>query len=130
MSFILQDMGDDGNDLQINGWNWRPTIALLVNADILPSGERAEKCLCQGCGGYFTNEEAKRAAEFLEDLIAQMKPEERIMLDGSVRNKSKNYDIPITEWDEGEAWDHYSAGYDWLQKFRTFCLGSSGFEIY
>jgi hypothetical protein len=130
MSFILADLADDQHDIQINGWNWRPTVALLVEAGILPTGERAEDCLAQGCGGYFTKEEATRTAEFLKGVVASMKPGERVMFDGSIRDKPKNYDLPITEWDEQEAWDHYSASYEWLQMFIDFCSRSGGFKVY
>jgi hypothetical protein len=130
MSFILVDLADDQHDIQINGWNWRPTVALLVEAGIIPSGERAEDCLAQGCGGYFTREEVTRAADFLERLVASMKPGERVMFDGSIRDKPKNFDLPITEWDEQEAWDHYSASYEWLQMFIDFCRRSEGFKVY
>ncbi len=129
MSFILVDLADEQYDIQINGWNWRPTVALLIGAGILPSGERAERCLCQGCGGYFTKEEVARTAEFLEGLVARMKPEERVMFDGSITDKPKNYSLPISEWNEQEAWDHYSASYDWLQMFRDFCRRSEGFQV-
>ena len=90
MSFILVDLADDQHDIQICGWNWRPTVALLVEAGILPPGDRAEDCLAQGCGGYFAKEEATRTAEFLNGLVANMKPGERIMSDGSIRDKPKN----------------------------------------
>src|SRR5215510_4099062 len=89
MSFILVDLADDQHDIQINGWNWRPTVALLIEAGILPTGERAETCLAQGCGGYFTKEEATRTAEFLTGLVASMKPGERVMFDGSTEISPK-----------------------------------------
>jgi len=52
------------------------------------------------------------------------------MFDGSIRDKPKNYDLSITEWDEQEAWDHYSAGYEGLQMFIDFCSRSGGFKVY
>jgi hypothetical protein len=130
MSFILVDLADEKHGIQINGWNWRPTVAILIEAGILPSGERAERCLSGiGCGGYFTKEEAARTADFLESLVARMKPEERVMADGSINDKPKNFNLPIAEWDEREAWDHYSASYEWLQMFIKFCRRSEGFEV-
>ena len=59
MTFIL--VPASGEDLVINGWNWRPTVALLVRAGILPAGKRAECCSAQGCGGYLSSAEALRA---------------------------------------------------------------------
>ena len=130
MSFILVDSANDKHDIQINGWNWRPTMALLVRAGIIPSGERYDDCLCQGCGGFFTKGEATQAADFIEGLVTRLKPEERVMSDGSITDKPKNYDLPITEWDEQEVWDHYSAGYEWLRMFIDFCRQSQGFKVY
>lgn len=51
------------------------------------------------------------------------------MFDGSISNKPKNHDLPITEWDEQEALDHYSASYEWLLMFIDFCRHSKGFEV-
>jgi hypothetical protein len=129
MTFILVDSTDDQHDIQINGWNWRPTVAILVDAGIIPSGERAERCLCQGCGGHFTEAEVIQAADFLEKQLVGMKSGDRLRRDGSVTDKPKNYALPISEWDEQEAWERYSASYEWIQMFIDFCRRSKGFKV-
>src|SRR5437660_37833 len=110
MTFIL--VPASGEDLVINGWNWRPTVALLVRAGILPAGKRAECCSAQGCGGYLSSAEALRAAEHIEGLLAAMKPDERIRFDGAITEKPIDYQKPIVEWDEAETQDRYSVRYD------------------
>jgi hypothetical protein len=83
--------------MAINWWNWRPLVALLVRAEILPAGEREERCLANGCGGHFSAAEALRAAEHVETVIARMKPSERILLDGTTTDQPINYALPISE---------------------------------
>jgi hypothetical protein len=105
-----------GEDMMINWWTWRPTVALLVRAGILPAGEREERYLPNGCGGYLTQDGASQAANFIERLVAGMEPEERVLFDGTVTTRPINYDLPISEWDDQETWNNYSAQYDVLKK--------------
>ena len=60
MGFILEPK--HGDAFIINGWNWRPTISLLVREGVIPNGERAERCLGNGCGGTLSKHEALKAA--------------------------------------------------------------------
>jgi hypothetical protein len=83
MGFILEP-NKPGEDLIINGWNWRPTVALLVREGVIPAGERAERCLANGCGGGLTADEAAAAADMLSKLIATLTPRQRIRHDGSI----------------------------------------------
>ncbi len=64
--------------MTINWWNWRSTVAILVRAGILPTGEREERCLANGCGGFLSASEAMRAAEHIDDLISGMEPSQRV----------------------------------------------------
>jgi len=91
-----------GDELQINWFNWRPTVGLLVKAGILPTGERQERCLANRCRGYFSKSEAMRAAKFLENLIAEMQPNDRILMDGTTTNVPKDNEFPVSDWDERE----------------------------
>jgi hypothetical protein len=87
----------------INWWNWRPIVALLVRAEILPAGEREERCSANGCGGCLSDDEARRAADYLETLIAGMRPGERLLHDGGVTSQPKDYALPVSAWDDEEA---------------------------
>ena len=118
-----------GEDMMINWWNWRPTVALLVRAGILPVGEREERCLGNGCGGQLSESEALLAAEHIEALVASMNEHQRILFDGEVTGKPKDYGKPISEWDEADSWNNYSAQYDVLKNFAAFCRRSGGFEV-
>jgi hypothetical protein len=117
-----------GESVTVNWWNWRPTVALLVRSGCLPGGERAERCLANGCGGHLSPAEALRAAEVVDRLVKSMAPQDRLLLDGSVTDEPKDYSRPVSEWDE-ETWDHYSASYEWLRRFAVFCRSSGGFEV-
>jgi hypothetical protein len=118
-----------GEDMMINWWNWRPTVALLVRSGILPAGEREERCLCNFSGGHLSGSEAVRAAEHIESLVATMNEKQRILLDGEVTEKPKNYSKPISEWDEADTWNSYSVRYDVLMEFAAFCRRSGGFKV-
>jgi hypothetical protein len=120
----------NGGDVQINWFNWRPTVALLVRKGVLPVGERAERCLANGCGGYLTSQEAEDAAAMLASVLSAIKTGDRVMMDGSINDRPKDYSRPISEWDEAETWDHYSAAYEWLKTFEEFCRTSNGFRVY
>lgn len=118
-----------GEDMTINWWNWRPTVAMLVRAGILPTGEREERCLANGCGGCLSESEALRAAECVESVVAGMKHGQRVLFDGEVTEKPIDYAKPISEWDQEDTWNNYSAQYDVLKDFATFCRRSGGFEV-
>lgn len=118
-----------GEDLMINWWNWRPTVALLVRAGILPAGEREERCLANACGGELSAAEALRAAEHIEGLVAAMKPGQRILFDGEVTEKPIDYSKPISEWNEADRWNNYSAQYEVLKRFAAYCRRSGGFQV-
>lgn len=119
-----------GDDLMINWWNWRPIVALLVRTGILPEGERAERCSANGCGGHLTVEEAARAAEHIECLVAAMKPGQRVLFDGEITDQPLDFEKPISEWTKADEWNHYSAKYDVLKKLAAFCRASGGFTVY
>ncbi len=128
MAFILEP-ASGGQDLMINGWNWRPLVAILVRVQILPTDERAERCLANGCGGYLCESEAKRAADYIDALLVRMTPIQRILYDGTVSDAPLDYKKPISEWDECDTWHHYSVKYDVLKMFAEFCRQSGGFDV-
>ncbi|HJT35387.1 MAG TPA: hypothetical protein VJ783_25400 [Pirellulales bacterium] len=127
MTFIL--VPASGEDIVINGWNWRPIVAALVRAGILTVGERQERCLAQGCGGYITASEALQAAEHIDALICGMQPNQRLLRDGELTDKVIDYNLPISDWDDAETWQRYSARHDVLKEFAAFCRRSGGFDV-
>ncbi len=129
MGFILEP-NNGGDDFVINGWNWRPTVALLEREGVIPNGERAERCLANGCGGCLSSDEAIHAAEVLDKLVANLDANQRVLHDGSITDKPIDYDTPISEWTEDDAYNHYSAKYEALKAFAKFCRDSDGFIVH
>src|SRR5262249_40911440 len=113
----------------LNWWNWRPLVALLVRSGVLPAGEREERCSFNGCGGHLSSAEALLAADQVGKVIARMKQGERLLLDGTVTSKPKDYTLPISEWDETETQNRYSVDLEVLVSFAGFCSRSRGFEV-
>lgn len=127
MTFIL--VPNQGDDVQINAWNWRPTVAFLRDQDIVTI-EHAE-LLCIGCGARVDAELANRMAIALEDKLSNMKPGDRIRADLSVTNIPKVPQAFGTNTQEGDidVINLYSATYEWLGTFKDFCRRSGGFEV-
>lgn len=127
MSFIL--VPKHGDDVQINGWNWRPTLLLLFTEKLIDEGQY-ERMSAQGCGGLADAGLASRIAETVERKLASMGPGWRMRADLSVTDspdKLWTSDMRPTEEDLNEI---YSATYEWLTKFAAFCRRSGGFEVY
>ncbi len=118
-----------GDNMAINWWNWRPTVALLVRIGVLPAGEREKRCLANGCGGHLSASEALRAAEHIEDLVVALKPNQRVLSDGGISETPIDYGKPISEWNDADIWNNYSAKYEVLKRFVEFCRRSGGFEV-
>ena len=128
MSFII--VPKRGDDLQVNAWNWRPTLELLFREGLI-SEELHERMGTQGAGSEVDAELADRIAEAIERTLKAMKPGERMLADLTVtdRPKTKWVIAPETRPDELDANDMYSATFKWLAKFAVFCRSSGGFEV-
>jgi hypothetical protein len=63
MSFIL--VPQDGEDVQVNAWNWRPTLEILYREKLIGL-EQYERMGAHGCGGRVDGEFALRVAETIE----------------------------------------------------------------
>jgi hypothetical protein len=114
--------------MQINFWNWRPTVALLVQGGVIPDGER-RLGFENGWGEGLSDSEALNAATFIETIAATMKPGQRVFGSGEITDKPKDYSIPVSEWDEAEWQNRYSADYELLRTFAEFCRQSGGFKV-
>jgi hypothetical protein len=128
--FLQPNSGGDDDAIKINWWHWRPTVAILERAGILPPGERTERCLENGCGGYLTSDEALRAAVHVDALVERLGPEERILLDGEKSTKERaTLRKSVGEWDDEDLRQVYGADADWLGRFARFCRSSGGFTV-
>ena len=128
MSFIL--IPNEGDDVQVNAWNWRPTLEFLRAQNIITS-DHAELLGCNGCGARVDAILAKQMAAAVENKLATIGPGDRMRVDLTVTSVPKvphvfgrdalANDIDVTEL--------YSATYEWLVTFKGFCNRCGGFEV-
>ena len=101
MSFIL--VPSQGEDLQVNAWNWRPILALLFAAGVITKQDH-DLMGSQGCGGRVDANKAARIADVVTRKVNGMNPGERMLT-------------------------VYSTTFEWLETFAKFCRSSGGFEV-
>ena len=126
MSFIL--VPRQGDDVQVNAWNWRPTIEFLRVEGIIDD-ETAELLSLNGCRVQADADLARQMAVAVEGKLQSMRPGERIRGDLSVTGAPKK----VAEFHKPEsidAVDLYSATYEWLVRFKDFCEYCGGFEVF
>jgi hypothetical protein len=128
MSFIL--VPHHGEDLQVNAWNWRPTLALLRDANLIDE-QQLELMGCTGCGGNVNSKTANTIARFLDRQLAGMTPGQRLRADLTITGEPKKLVVftPGTKIEDIDAVELYSATYEWLVMFRDFCRTSEGFKV-
>jgi len=128
MTFIL--VPSEGEDVQVNAWNWRPTLELLFATNVITE-EDHELMGCQGCGGRVDAAKASRIADAVVHKLMSMNAGERMLANLSVTKKPKRLaefgpDVNANDIDENEL---YSTTYEWLEEFSKFCRRSGGFEV-
>jgi hypothetical protein len=128
MSFIL--IPKNGEDIQINAWNWRPTIELLRQAKLI-SDDLWDAMGANGRGASVDADMAGRIAAYLDQRLQSMKPADRMRADLSITSIPKKGFVitPTTKVEQIDAVEAYSATYEWLAQFRDFCRSSGGFKI-
>ena len=128
MTFIL--VPTEGEDLQINAWNWRPTLELLFAANVI-SAEDHERMGSHGCGGQADAVKACRIAEVVAQRLLSMNPGERILANLSVSKEPKKLAVftPNMNADDIDNNELYSTTYEWLETFAKFCRSSGGFKV-
>lgn len=131
MSFIL--VPKNGEEIKINAWNWRPTLELLRDAEIIHD-DLFERMGTHGCKAKVDAATACRIADFLEVRLHAMRPDQRVLVDLTVTDRPKERLIitpntKIDEIDSIDSIDVYSASHEWLVEFRDFSRASGGFEV-
>lgn len=128
MSFIL--IPKNGEEIQINAWNWRPTIELLRNAKLITEA-LWERMGANGTGASVDSELAERIATFLDHHLQSMKPGDRMRVDLTITDVPKKRLVitPTTRVEDIDTVEVYSATYEWLAQFGHFCHSSGGFEV-
>jgi hypothetical protein len=128
MTFIL--VPSQGEDLQVNAWNWRPTLELLLAANAITKDEH-ERMGAHGCGGKVDAEKASGIADVVADKLIGMSPGERLLANLSVSKEPKKLaefgpGVNASDIDENEL---YSTTYEWLETFGKFSRSSGGFKV-
>jgi hypothetical protein len=128
MTFIL--VPSQGEDLQINGWNWRPTILLLLSQNVITEEEH-ELMGGQAGGGRVDAEKALLIADVVAQKLVSMNPGERLLANLSVSKEPKRLAVfgPDINADDIDLNELYSTTYEWLETFAKFCRSSGGFEV-
>ena len=128
MSFIL--MPKLGEDLQVNGWNWRPTLELLLAAGVITEQDH-EVMGCHGCGGKVDQEKAERIADVVVAKLSSMNPGERMLANLGVSSEPKKLAVfdPSLNTNDIDINELYSTTFEWLDTFVKFCRSSGGFEV-
>lgn len=128
MAFIL--IPKNGEEVKINAWNWRPTLELLRNANLIDD-DLYERMGTFSRKAVVDADTAVRIADFLDVRLGTMKVGDRICTDLTVTDKPKKRLLitPDTQPDQIDVVDTYSATYEWLIRFRDFARSSGGFEV-
>ena len=132
MSFILRSK--QGRELQINAWNWRPTLDLLASERLLDPDGHA-RLGANGCGaGIVDGAMARRFADGIERWLTStgMKPGQRLLGDLTLTSRARAPIVfsPGLEPGEVDSTELYSTTHEWLVAFADFCRHSNGFDVY
>ena len=114
----------EGDDLQINWWNWRPTLELL-RAHAILDDVKIEMMGWHGSGVQVSEDEALRIASFLDSYLKQLGPDDRVRLDLSITDEA--YPTEIVP-DDPNFWKHYGAKTSLLEQLHQFCPRVAGLQ--
>ena len=128
MSFIL--IPNQGDDVQVNAWNWRPTLEFLRAQNIITT-DHAELLGCNGSGARVDADMANRIAAAVENKLSTIAPGDRMRVDLTITSNSKVPQVwgPDTQPDDIDVTNLYSATYEWLVTFKEFCKRCRGFMV-
>jgi hypothetical protein len=126
MTFIL--VPNQGEDLQINAWNWRTTLELLYAGGVITEDDH-ERLGGQGLGGRVDEAKAFLIAEVVTRKLRSMNPGERMLTDLSVSQEPKQLAVFSGQAGDVDSNELYSTTYEWLETFAKFCKISKGFVV-
>ena len=126
MTFIL--VPKTGADIQINAWNWRPTLEILLAEGLITEDEH-QRLGMHGLGEV-DESKALQFADSLTKRLSSMSPNDRVLADLSISTEPKQ---PTVFSGRGESNidvnELYSTSYEWLLTFEEFCRRSGGFIV-
>jgi hypothetical protein len=112
MSWTLKT--PNGESLDVNAWNWRPTLELLKKSGTLDAD--TTELLGYHSDVELTGEQAQRIATFLETYLANIPAGGRVLHDGLITTEPDTFEFHRDDLDR-----NYSATVEWLTCFREFC---------
>jgi hypothetical protein len=117
MSFIL--IPNNGEDVQVNAWNWRPTLEFLRVQTIITS-EQAELLWYNGCGARVDADLANQIAGAIENKLSTMAPGDRTRADLTVTSVPKAPQVFRPSPRPGDIDDSASFGIRRSSRLRMF----------
>lgn len=125
MGFELVDLGDPTHSVEVNAWNWRPTLEILRALGML-TPDRLEILGFNG-GAEVTAAEASAIAQRLRtEVLPNLQPQGRVLYDLTITAAPDDgtfHRAPDTQW------QNYSASAEWLATFAEFCATCQGFAV-
>lgn len=127
MTFIL--VPNEGEDLLINAWNWRPILELLLAANVITEDDH-ERLGVQGIGAKVDEAKAVLIADAVMRRLSSMNPGERMLANLSISKEPKKYAVftPDTKEEDIDTNELYSTTYE-VRNVRQICRGSKGFVV-
>jgi len=127
MTFIL--VPKEGEDLQVNAWNWRATLELLLAAEVITEDDH--KVMGIWCGAEVDQEKAERIADVVGGKLTGMNPSQRMLADLTVSSEPKKLAVfdPSMNARDIDTNELYSTTYQWFDTFAKFCRSSKGFKV-
>jgi hypothetical protein len=113
----------DGASLDVNAWNWRPTLLLFEQHGLLDEEKLA--LLEYNVTVTITAGEARRIASFLDGCLPAVPRDGRVLADGSVTAEPDDFRLHRDDLAR-----NYSATAGWLRDLRDFCRAAEeGFTV-
>jgi hypothetical protein len=112
----------DGCAIEVDGWNWHPTLNLIERAGLLPAETAA--VAHHNARAWVSAAQARRISVFLDAYLQGLPGGARVLLDGAITTEPDRGEL-----DRENLRSNYSATAEWLARFRDFCRVSDGFTI-
>jgi len=126
MGFALTDIGNRERITFVNFWNWRPTVEVLRQAELLDE-ERLVGLHEQFSCTQVTKDEARAIAHYLREKVLPSLPQAgRILFDGSITLAPDDGTFYKSPEDFHK---NYGAVRSWLETSASFCETCDGFEL-
>ena len=112
----------DGCAVEVDGWNWHPTLNLIERAGLLPA--ETVSLAHHNARARISAAQARRISVFLDAYLQGLPPGARVLLDGAITTEPDSGELDRTNLSS-----NYSATAEWLARFRDFCRVADGFTV-